>query len=190
MIFYRYLFNNIEMLTINEKIVYSSLISYSIRLSEDFYPDGQIDMEYIRLYINSNANATGYGHIPLILPAIKEMSRELDIARNTLKKILNRFKEIRLIENNTIVCHKDLFDSGYITLPTNLDIKGQLLLFYTFLEYRSRSFGGIIDTYVSRLTELTGFSENCIYNMLYKLHKKEFVERLPDGRLKVKSLEE
>ena len=172
MVFYRYLFNSMEMLTINEKIIYSSLISYSIRLSEDFYLDGQIDMEYMHLYINSNANATGYGHIPLILPAIREMSKELETARNTLKKILNRFKEIRLIENNTIVCHKDLFDSGYITLPTNLDIKGQLLLFYTFLEHRSRSFGGIIDTYVSRLAELTGFNEDCIYNMLYRLHKK------------------
>lgn len=190
MVFYRYLFNNMKMLTINEKIVYSSLIGYSIRLSEDFYPDGQIDMEYVHLYIESRANAAGYGYIPLILPAIKEMSRELEVARNTLKKILNRFREIRLIENNTIVCHKDLFDSGYITLPANLGIKGQLLLFYTFLEYRSRSFGGTVDTYVSRLVELTGFSENCIYNMLYKLHKKELVERLPDGRLKVKPIEE
>ena len=190
MILYRYLFNSMDMLTINEKIIYSSLISYSIRLSEDFYPDGQIDMEYIHLYINSSANATGYGHIPLILPAIKEMSRELDIARNTLKKILNRFKEIRLIENNTMVCHKDLFDFGYITLPTNLDIKGQLLLFYTFLEHRSSSFGGTIDTYVSRLTELTGFEEGNIYHMLHRLHKKGYVERLPDGKLKVKSLEE
>lgn len=190
MVFYRYLFNNMEMLTINEKIVYSSLISYSIRLSEDFYLDGQIDMEYIHLYINSNANATGYGHIPLILPAIREMSKELEIARNTLKKILNRFREIRLIENNTIVCHKDLFDSGYITLPTNLDIKGQLLLFYTFLEFRSRPFRGIIDTYVSRLKELTGFEEGSIYHMLHRLHKKGLVERLPDGRLKIKPIEE
>ena len=179
-----------DMLSINEKLIYSSLIGYSIRLSDDFLIDGSLDSDYLNTYLISNANSAGYARIPLILPSIREMANEMGIARNTLKKTLNKFKEIRLITYEGIICHKDLFDEGYMTLPTNLGIRGQLLLFYTFLEYRSRSFNGTLDTWVSRLVELTGFNEGTVYNMLHKLHERGLTQRLPDGKLKVKPIAE
>lgn len=185
MVYYQYLFKNMEMLSVSEKIVYSALIGYSIRLSEDFYIDGCLDEEYLKQYVNSNSNEAGYGHIPLILPGIREMARELNISRNMLRKCMKRFNDIRLTDTETIVCHKDLFDLGYLTLPNNLGIRGQLLVFYAFLEYRSRPYDGIIDTWASRLEELIGIDKGSIYDMLHKLHKKGLVQRLPGNRLKI-----
>lgn len=189
MVFYRFLFKHMDMLTINEKLIYSSLISYSVKMSKYLFEDGQLDSEYLHNYLDLHSNEHGYARLPLIMPALKEMAREMDIARNTLKKALNKFKEIRLITNEGIVCHKELFNSGYMELPNISKVKGQLLLFYTFLEYRSRFFNGTLDTYTYKLAELTGFSEKSVSNMLHRLHACGLVERLSDGKLKVKPID-
>lgn len=178
-----------DMLTINEKLIYSSLISHSVRMSEYLFEDGQLDSEYLHSCLDLHSNEQGYARLPLIQPALKEMAREMGIARNTLKKALNRFKKIKLITNEGIACHKELFDSGYMELPNIPEVKGQLLLFYTFLEYRSRFFGGTLDTYTYKLAELTGFSKRSITNMLCRLHACGLVDRLPDGKLKIKPID-
>ena len=179
-----------DMLDTKEKLVYSALVSNSIRNNEDFMEDGVLDSEYLRDYLCLEANGAGYSRLNLIMPPILGLSEELNMSRNTVKEILKKFKreDIRVIQNNRIVCHKDLFDSGYMELPNNLGIRGRLLVFYGFLEDRSRLHGGTIDTWASRLEELLGISKEKIYDMLYKLHKKGLVQRLADGRLKVKPI--
>ena len=178
MIFYRYLFKNVKILSINERLVYSNLLDYSLKLSDVFFEDGIFQREHLMEYIDKNTNDVGWGNIPLLLPSLKELSRKLGIARNTLKKILNKFKGLRLIDGNTIKCNKELFDLGYLILPDGLGIKGQLLVFYTFLKYRSKSFGGTIDTWAIALEEYTGINKRVI-------NKKGLVQRLSSNKLKI-----
>lgn len=188
MIYYKFLFDGMKMLSVNEKIVYSALVNYSIKLSGLFFEDGCLDMEGLKKYVSLDANAAGYSKIELRIPSLLEMSSELKISRSVLRKTFNRFKSIRLMTENTLVCHKDLFNQGFLVLPTDLTIKGQLLVFYCLLEYRSRPYDGIIDTHADRLRVLFGMEGNeigAVYDMLYKLHKKGFIQRLQRNRLRV-----
>ena len=193
MVYYKFLFGNMEMLTIRDKIIYSALIDYSIKLSDLFYEDGRLNMDDLKNCVELYAIRGDYGSIKLITPTILEMSHELNIPRSTLYDTIAKFKDIRLIEKDRIRCHKNLFDQGFLSFPSNLKIRGQLLVFYVLLEYRSRPYDGIIDTYAKRLSELLGVGEDkigAIYDMLYKLHKQGFVQRLPHNKLKVISFEE
>jgi DNA-binding MarR family transcriptional regulator len=189
MVYYRFLFKHMDMLSINEKLVYSSLIAYSIRNTWYYYEDGALDSEYLNAELVRTANENGFGHIVLKMPSTLGLAKETGMSWNTIKKILERFKQIRLIEESLIVCHKELFDQGYITLPNDLCVKGQLLLFYCILEERSRYFNGTIDTWASKLGEILGISKGAIQDMLYKLHKKGLVHRQPDGKLKVEPID-
>lgn len=176
------------MLSINEKIVYSALVDYSIKFSDLFFEDGILDLDELKNYISLYVVRGDYGSIELEIPTILEMSKELHIPRSTLYDTLARFEEIRLIERGRIKCHKNLFDQGFLSFPSDLKIRGQLLIFYALLEYRSRPYNGVIDTYAKRLAELFGLDESkvgVVYDMLYKLHKQGFVQRLSHNKLKV-----
>lgn len=193
MIYYRYLYNHMDKLEPKEKLVYSALISHTVRRTEGLIEDGVLDREYLNNYLELTANESGYSRLNFVMPSILGLSTELGMSRNTIKAILKYFKDpkIRVIQDNKIVCHKELFNSGYITLPNDLGISGKLLLFYGFIEDRSRPHNHILDTWASRLAELFGWDESkvgVIYDMLYKLHKKGLVQRLSDGRLKVKPI--
>ena len=190
MIYYRYLYNHMDMLKPKEKLVYSALISHTVRRTEGLIEDRVLDSEYLNNYLELTANESGYSRLDLVMPSILGLAAELGISRNTIKAILKYFKdpEVRVIQDGRIVCHKWLFSLGYITLPNDLGISGKLLLFYGFIEDRSRPHNHILDTWASRLEELLGISKEKIYDMLYKLHKKGLVQRLSDGRLKVKPI--
>ena len=180
------------MLKLHEKIIYSALVNYSIKFSDLFYEDGNLDLEYLKEYVNQHVVRGGYGSIKLIMPTVLEMSSELHIPRSTLHATIKRFRETRLIEGERgyerIKCHKDLFDNGFLSFPSDLKLTNQLMVFYALLEYRSRPYGGIIDTHAKRLAELFGWDETktgVVYDMLYKLHKQGFVQRLPNNKLRI-----
>lgn len=189
MVFYRSLFKHMNMLSINEKLVYSSLIAYSIRNTWYYYERGTLDSKYLKDDLARTINDKGFGHIVLKMPSTLGLAKETGMSWNTIKKVLEKLRQTHLIEGAHIICHEEMFDQGYITLPNDLCIKGQLLLFYCVLEERSRHFNGILDTWASKLGEILGMSKGAIQDMLYKLHKKGFVHRQSDGKLKVKPLD-
>lgn len=91
-----------------------------------------------------------------------------------------------ILSNNYISCPSALIDSGYMELPPDTMLTGQQLVFYAFLKDRAREHNNTVDTWVYRLAELFCTSESNVNFLLSKLRKAGYIERLDDGRLRIK----
>lgn len=192
-IYYKYLFTLRSSISDSEGIVYSALIYRALENSEFFSPSGNLDITAVRAFIQDDSNGTDSGCI--YLPKINQskLARHIGMKRDAVVKILKRLKEKRLVSDHSIVCSTKLVDGGYIQLPVLPDnipkerkLTSQQRIFYGFLKDRAVPYGGIIDTWASRLAELFGTTQRNAYYLLSELEKKGYAERLPDNKLKIK----
>lgn len=187
MVYYRYLFKHSWGLSPNEGLVYSALLSHSLMTSEHFDVDGDFDVELAKAYIHDNLEIEGKECISYDPISTRRLARLLNMSENTVRKIKDDLEnKHHLIHRGLILCPLRLLDMGFIDVDIELGLKGLQLLFYGLLRDRSRLLHGTIDTWAVRLAELMGVSKKDIYNLLSILQRKGLVERLKDGKLKIK----
>ena len=76
-------------------------------------------------------------------------------------------------------------EHGYFELIKNEHLKGDLLIFYSYLLDKSKRYGYCIDPYTYKLAEETGKTETAITKLLNRLYRLGLAERLENGKLKI-----
>ena len=103
--------------------------------------------------------------------------------RKTVIEGLKHLKELNLIGDNWIFLKKELVCGGYFEL-TRLDIlKGELLIFYSFLKDKSARYGYCIDTFKAKIGEQIGKSKIAVTKLLNRLYDIGLAKRLDNGKL-------
>lgn len=187
MVYYRYLFNNDWGLSPNEGLVYSALLSHSLMTSENFDIDGSFNVEYARAYIMNKEEETGTECVDYNPVSTRRLSKVLGMKEDTIRRIKHDLKyKYHLIGPITIICPIELLEKGYIDIPPDTKLKGRQLAFYGLLRDRSKRYNGVIDTWASRLANIAGIKPTNAHKLIAELQKKGYVERLSNGKLKVK----
>nr|DAY73205.1 MAG TPA: NinG recombination protein [Caudoviricetes sp.] len=88
-----------------------------------------------------------------------------------------------LDKSNTILFKVE--NLKYFPLLLESGLKGELLIFYSYLKHKSEYFGGTIDTFKYKLAEEFHTTKIAVTNMLNRLYRKGFAERLENGKLKI-----
>lgn len=178
-VFYRTLLTRARNLTSIERIMYSFLISKSITyLDEVFYQDGScINMDKLHDYIYEN------NYIDLYPISLRKISKELNIALQTVVNGLQKLRNNRYIKDNRIYVNEELLEKGYFELYVNKKIKGELLIFYSYIKQKSFKYKGCIDTYKRKLAQDLGTTKTAITKLLNRLYKSGLAKRLENGKL-------
>lgn len=169
-------------MTANERIVYSFLASKSITNMDDaFACDGK----------NLNSDTIEYifeddSYIPLSYFSINTLSSILGISRRCIIDSLNVLKSYGIIEEDNILIKRSFIDDGFFELDIKSGTKGELLIFFSFLKDKSSRYGYCIDTFKCKLAEQSDKSMVSVKKMLNKLYKTGLIERMDDGKLKIK----
>ena len=186
MVYYRYLFLNMEELSPNEGLVYSALLSHSLMVSEFFDLDGKFCPEYAKAAIQEHIEECSVEYIEYQPLSVNRLAKHLEMTRNSVRKILQDLRnKYRLFTDEIILCPSELIDAGYIDIPSGTKLKGLQLVYYGLLKDRSSLYRRVIDTWAYRLAELAGIDKKAVYNLLTILHKKGFVVRRDDGKLRI-----
>ena len=181
-VFYRSLLHSGYNLTANERILYSFLASKSImNMDNAFAQDGK----------NLNYDTLGYifeddSYVQMSYFSINTLSSILGISRRCIIDSLNMLKMMRIIDGDSILIDRGFIDEGYFELDTESGTKGELLIFYSFLKDKSSRYGCCIDTFKCKLAEQSDKSTISVKKMLNKLYKMGLIERMDDGKLKIK----
>lgn len=192
-VYYKHLFTRRCDISDSEGIVYSALIYRALENSEFFNQEGELDMSAVRGFIHDGALESGTECLDLPKINQSKLAESVGMTRDAVIKILKRLKGRHLIGSDFVMCPIELLDGGYMQLPVPLKntpkerkLTSQQRVFYGFLKDRAIPYGGIIDTWASRLADLFVTSQQNTYYLLSVLERKGYLERLPDGRLKIK----
>lgn len=187
MVYYRYLFRNEWGLSPNEGLVYSALLSHSLMTSENFEINGSFSMEYARTFVAENMEIYGEECIELNPVSTRKLTKVLGMKEDTIRRIRHDLVyKYNLMRRSVIICPLELLEAGYIDIPSNTKLKGRQLTFYGLLKDRGRLYNGVIDTWASKLADIAGINSTNAHKLIVELQKKGFVERMPDGKLKIK----
>lgn len=172
-----------EVYTPTEKIIYSFLVYKSIPLIDGAFTSDGTELDY-----------------SLIVDSIEsdEFISMYDISQRKLAKVLNIsaksvYNSLEALEfygdinkkNNTIRVSKRLLQGRYFPLLVDSGLKAELLIFYSYLKHKCDHFGGSIDTFKYKIAQDFCTTKIAVTNMLNRLYRKGFAERLPNGRLKI-----
>ena len=180
-ILYKSLLKAGDLLTPNDKIVYSYLIFKSIPLIDSaFSKDGsELDVESI----NDALDVDGWIELKKI--SYRKLAEQLSISPRCVISSLQKLKSLNLITDDEIRA-KDVMKDGYFELyKPRKELRNELLIFYSYLKNKAIYFGGMIDTFKYKLAEDYGTTKIGITNLLNRLYKLGLAERLPNGKLKV-----
>lgn len=180
-IFYRSLIGRAKNLTPNERMMYSFLVSKTIaQMGEHFDFEKHLMLNDLYDFLQEKNNRLNVYEI-----SYKKLADELNIS---FQSAINGYRSLianKYIVNGEIYISKELIENGYFIIPEIHRLKGEALLFYSFLKDRSRKYDGEIDTYRYKLAELFGVKEPTIKQLLSKLYKFRLIERLNNGKLKI-----
>lgn len=180
-IFYKSLLKVGNLLTPNDKIVYSYLIYKSIPLIDcAFTKDGtELDVESIKDALEFEE------WIELKKISYRKLAEELSISPRCVISSLQKLKSLNLLTDNEIKVD-NVINDGYFELykPTK-NLKNELLIFYSYIKNKAIYFGGVIDTFKYKLAEDFGTTKVGVTNLLNRLYRLGLAERLPNGKLKV-----
>ena len=192
-VYYKHLFTRRCDISDSEGIVYSALIYRALENPEFFDKDGDLDMRAVRGHIHDEFLTSGSECLDLPKINQSRLAKSVGMTRDAVIKILKRLQRKSFMGSDFVVCPIELIDGGYMQLPVLLEntpdekkLTSQQRVFYGFLKDRAIPYRGIIDTWASRLSKLFGTSQQNIYYMMSVLERKGYLERLPDGRLKIK----
>lgn len=120
-----------------------------------------------------------------------KISRELCVTRKTIIGGLNKLEELGYIKYDysgdwEIYISRELLRNGYFELCNNDFLKGELLIFYSYLVNKSEKYGYCIDTFKSKIADDFGKTKVSITKLLNRLYKRGFAERLDNGKLLIK----
>ena len=139
-IFYRALLNNRRGLTANDLIYYSFLVSKSIAIIDGvFSVDGKLNVDVMNELI---------GNAPFQMMAtftIDEVSKNTGISKSAVSLCKKRLIDSGLIKGELIKITSDIVNGGYFPLLAMDKLKGELLIFYSFLKSVSANYKYIIN---------------------------------------------
>lgn len=179
-IFYKELLHYDE-LNANDKIVYSFLIYKSITIIDCvFTTDGEcLDLDILN-------DALSYGEkIDLYQISFRKLSAELNLTLQTTYSSVQRLKSLSLIDDELITVPKSVINGSYFEIDTGIKIKGELLIFYSFLKNKADYFGGYIDSFKYRIAEEMCITKIAVTKLLNRLYKLKLAKRMPNGKLKI-----
>lgn len=179
-VFYRSLIGHAQNLTANERIMYSFLASEAVRdkLSDEFGFINKYELEELVFKYKER--------LPLPKVSYKYLSEALNISYQSAINGYKALKEHNFIDaNNRIYIGLKLFQMGYFEIPRTYDIKGEALLLYAFLRDKAAMNDGIVSEYRSNIAAQFGVKEAMIKQLLSKLYKYNYIERLENGKLKI-----
>lgn len=183
-VFYRTLLTETDKLSPTERIIYSFLVSKSITNIESAFSVAGDRLNTDELYdCVSSSN-----RFELCEINNSKIARELHITRKTVIETIKSLKDKNCIKTNAegvdcIYINKRLIEKGYFELY-NLDkVKGELLIFYSYLKSKAERYGNIIDTFKTKLAEELNTTKIAITKLLNRLYKINLAKRLDDGKL-------
>ena len=189
-VFYRNLLSDhkVEMLTPNQKIVYSYAISKAIiKITDLFNKDGEgIDMSYFD-FAECNNNVI---ELDFEVKNWGKLANDLGISRRSMIDIKTSLSTYGFIDDNRVYFHRDILSNGYFRLMCGCGLSKMLLILYSWLYEKSKSFDFTVDTYEWHIAKQFNLSLSNIENMMSRLSQKGYVTRLFNsdgsyGKLKI-----
>lgn len=169
--------------TPNEKIIYSFLIYKSIPLIDCAFTSDGTELDYDEIISTLEWDNV----ISVYSISQRRLADVLGIANksvfNALKK-LDFYGDLNLKEG-LIKVNAKILQGKFFPLLIESGLKGELLIFYSFLKNKCEYFGGAIDTFKYKLAEEFHTTKIAVTNMLNRLYRKGFAVRLENGKLKI-----
>ena len=189
-VFYRKLLSDTKwgMMTPNQKIVYSYAISKSIiKITDLFNKDGEgIDTSLLDFAEGKNNVIS----LEFELKNWSKLANDLGISRRSMTDIKTSLSSYGFVTDNRVYFDKDILSSGYFRLICGCGLSKMLLILYSWLYEKSKSFDFTIDTYEWHIAKQFNISLSNIENMMSRLSQKWYVTRLFNsdgsyGKLKI-----
>ena len=189
-VFYRKLLSDTKwgMMTPNQKIVYSYAISKSIiKITDLFNKNGEgIDTSLLDFAEGKNNVIS----LEFELKNWSKLANDLGISRRSMTDIKTSLSSYGFVTDNRVYFDKDILSSGYFRLICGCGLSKMLLILYSWLYEKSKSFDFTIDTYEWHIAKQFNISLSNIENMVSRLSQKGYVTRLFNsdgsyGKLKI-----
>lgn len=188
MVFYKILFKQREKITGSMALMYSTLVGNSLlRYGEVFDADGNFDYDCAKQTINDLTDGGNY-YIDYYPMKVCKLAKKLGMTPYNVRLTLERLDQANYIGivSQSIYCPVNLLDEGFMKVPDDTNLKGWQLIDYAFMKDRAYEYYGEIDTWASRLAEMLHTSRENVYMTIKRLKAKGYVERLPNGNLRIK----
>lgn len=184
-VYYKHLFNMRSEISDSEGIVYSALVYRAMENSEFYNSEGDLDMTFVRAFIEEAVMKYGEGRIELQKFNQSKIAKETGMTRGSVIKAMERLRQKGILHKDYIVCPMEMVDGSYMELIPAKELTAQQKVFYSFLKDRSRGYGGTIDTWAQRLSEIFHTTKGNVYYLLSVLERNNYVER-KDKKLIIK----
>jgi len=193
-VYYRTLLKKAKNITPDERILYSFLVSKSItEYHEVFDKDGcTVNQDALSELLNQKSR------IEVRKINNTQIAKELGITRRSVINATHSLIEKRFISldcygEKCVFISKELFEQGYFELIKKEKLKGELLIFYSYLIDKSKRYcyckkkecDYCLDTHRYKLAEEFGTTEDAIKKHLQRLYRLGLAERLENGKLKI-----
>lgn len=173
-IFYRALLNDRRGLTANDLIYYSFLVSKSIAIIDGvFSVDGKLNVDVMNELI-SNA--------PFQMMAtytIDEVSKYTGISKSSVSLCKRHLIDAGMIKGELIKISLDIINGGYFPLLAMDKLKGELLIFYSFLKSVSANYKYIINLSKYNIAVNYGWSDKnlSIRQLIFRLKSMGMISK-------------
>lgn len=173
-IFYRALLNDRRGLTANDLIYYSFLVSKSIAIIDGvFSVDGKLNVDVMNELI---------GNAPFQMMAtftIDEVSKNTGISKSAVSLCKKRLIDSGLIKGELIKITSDIVNGGYFPLLAMDKLKGEPLIFYSFLKSVSANYKYIINLSKYNIAVNYGWSDKnlSIRQLIFRLKSMGMISK-------------
>ena len=163
-IFYKDLFNYRNQISGTEAIVFSNLIKISLRDKSNI--------------IGSSLKIAHFSR--------NELAKKCFCVPHSVRNSIKNLTANGFIKDDFIENYKDYTTHGYVRIEHIDDVKGWQLIDYAIIKERSIGHNNTIDTWASKLAENLHTTKENVYMTIMRLKEKGYVERLPNGKLRIK----
>ena len=173
-IFYRALLNDRRGLTANDLIYYSFLVSKSIAIIDGvFSVDGKLNVDVMNELISND---------PFQFMAtftIDEVSKNTGISKSAVSLCKKRLIDAGLMKGELIKITSDIVNGGYFPLLAMDRLKGELLIFYSFLKSVSANYKYIINLSKYNIAVNYGWSDKnlSIRQLIFRLKSMGMISK-------------
>jgi Mn-dependent DtxR family transcriptional regulator len=188
LIYYKRLFAYRRQQSASERIVYSFLVYNAICERDDVWDKetGKYNQDVVQSFDD-------YLQIPIYFlnerheVKVNALAKQLGLGKATISRIIEKFKTNGIILHGRYIRHDGIFKDGYFTLSTNEKLRGELLIFYSWLlDLTKEKETKAIYSSMIRLGELYNGKMEEIRDYLQRLKKLGLVERDEHKRLILK----
>lgn len=150
-----------------------NIVMYFDIVSEDLTPNAKI---VLADFIFTSHKDKKYSY--------RQRAKTLNISLKSYELCVKVLREKGYLDNHNNILY-EIKNMRYFPLLIDSGLKSELLIFYSYLKNKSEHFGGVIDTFKYKLAEEFCTTKIAVTNMLNRLYRKGFAERLKNGKLKI-----